>query len=61
VQEEERVTEPTEIDLYSIEFDEDGRAIIANEAFIQAVRDAQERAKVTNEGYENLAFIVHSW
>jgi hypothetical protein len=59
-QEEKRVTEPYEInlDLDDIEFDDKGRAIITNEALIQAVRDAKERVK---EGYQEIDFHVHSW
>ena len=55
------MAKPPEIELDDIEFDEKGRAIIADEVFTQAVRDAQERAEGANEGYQELAFIVHSW
>jgi hypothetical protein len=59
-QEEKRMTERYEIklDLDKIELDEKGRAIIADEALIQAVRDAKERAE---EGDQDIYFHVHSW
>jgi hypothetical protein len=54
--------EPNEVylGLADVEFDEAGRAIIANEALARAVRDAKARAE-TEEAHQRLVISVHSW